>query len=177
MSTQLAAAIATATAEERTPLAKANFAGFLLAGKATFTIQNVATEARITFRVVLNKRRKDRVIHMVWANLLGDGDKNWVFLGHIYHGNKFYWSETKSPELQDSPGVKTIAWLVKQQNNMAAFPQYAIYHEGRCCFCGRPLTVPASILSGRGPECARREALVGVAPAEQTRAKNPLRAG
>jgi hypothetical protein len=30
------------------------------------------------------------------------------------------------------------------------------WHEGKCCRCGRKLTVPASIASGIGPECATK---------------------
>jgi hypothetical protein len=31
-----------------------------------------------------------------------------------------------------------------------------VHHEGRCCRCGRKLTVPESIETGLGPECASR---------------------
>lgn len=32
---------------------------------------------------------------------------------------------------------------------------FHLHHEGRCCRCGRTLTVPDSIESGIGPECAQ----------------------
>lgn len=32
---------------------------------------------------------------------------------------------------------------------------FHLHHEGRCCRCGRTLTVPSSIESGIGPECAQ----------------------
>ena len=28
-----------------------------------------------------------------------------------------------------------------------------VYHEGKCCRCGRTLTTPESIKKGIGPEC------------------------
>lgn len=33
-----------------------------------------------------------------------------------------------------------------------------LHHECRCCRCGRPLTVPESVESGIGPECAEKMA-------------------
>lgn len=33
---------------------------------------------------------------------------------------------------------------------------WTVHHEGRCCRCGRRLTVPESIEAGIGPECAGR---------------------
>jgi hypothetical protein len=35
---------------------------------------------------------------------------------------------------------------------------WKLMHEGRCCRCGRLLTVPSSIEAGIGPECAGRVA-------------------
>ena len=33
-----------------------------------------------------------------------------------------------------------------------------LHHEGRCMRCGAPLTVPASVERGLGPECAGKVA-------------------
>src|SRR5271157_2617898 len=55
---------------------------------------------------------------------------------------------------------KRIEALQNAVNRIARNPQeagmaYAI-HEGRCCRCGRELTVPASIHAGMGPDCAEK---------------------
>ena len=44
------------------------------------------------------------------------------------------------------------------QENTAQFEEkgFNLHHEGRCGRCGRKLTVPESIESGFGPECAGR---------------------
>ena len=48
-------------------------------------------------------------------------------------------------------------WVLAWQG--AALPEgYEARHEGRCARCGRALTVPESIDSGFGPECARKVA-------------------
>jgi len=36
------------------------------------------------------------------------------------------------------------------------------YHVGRCGRCARPLTVPASIINGIGPDCAAKHGLPNV---------------
>lgn len=35
-------------------------------------------------------------------------------------------------------------------------PECEVWHEGRCGRCGRKLTVPESIETGIGPDCAKR---------------------
>lgn len=53
------------------------------------------------------------------------------------------------------PAFKAIAWYINkalQKPEIAERVQF--WHEGRCCMCGRPLTHPASIASGIGPDCA-----------------------
>jgi len=35
---------------------------------------------------------------------------------------------------------------------------FALHHEGKCGRCGRKLTVPLSIETGIGPECASKMA-------------------
>lgn len=52
-------------------------------------------------------------------------------------------------------GYKTFVWLLKNLERLEEFPKLTIYHEGRCCKCGMPLTVPESIDSGIGPECKK----------------------
>ena len=49
---------------------------------------------------------------------------------------------------------RTLArvWAGEQEAIEAA--GFRVHHEGRCCRCGRTLTVPSSVESGIGPECA-----------------------
>jgi len=57
----------------------------------------------------------------------------------------------------EHPAFKAIAWFLHQLALTGEIPIDAeFWHEGRCCRCGRTLTVPTSIASGIGPECASR---------------------
>ncbi len=51
---------------------------------------------------------------------------------------------------------------------------YRVHHEGRCGRCGNPLTVPASVESGFGPECRK---ILGIeTPAAKPAARKPRKA-
>ena len=51
---------------------------------------------------------------------------------------------------------KSFKWLWNRINSGNELPQGVnFYHEGRCCQCAKPLTVPASIMTGMGPDCAK----------------------
>lgn len=58
-------------------------------------------------------------------------------------------------------------------NDHAAYEQHGFkcHHEGWCGRCGHPLTVPASIESGFGPECVK---LVGPVVATKAAVKGPV---
>jgi hypothetical protein len=56
--------------------------------------------------------------------------------------------------------VLVLLWLERGHEILES--GFDVKHEGRCGRCARPLTVPASIESGIGPECAK--AVFGVKP-------------
>lgn len=147
-------------------LSSDTFANYMYAGNATFTVLNTRTGARMTFKVRQSKRNKSAFY--VYANLLGDGDKGYVQLGSIYHKHKFYISK-ECPETMDSVAVRAVLFLIKNAAQISNFPHVEVYHENHCGRCGRKLTTPASIISGMGPECARREVEEGIVPQGQRR--------
>lgn len=53
--------------------------------------------------------------------------------------------------------VTGLSWLVQHVvANSLPTDRIEVWHEGRCARCGRRLTVPSSIASGLGPDCAER---------------------
>jgi hypothetical protein len=68
----------------------------------------------------------------------------------------------KSKYDDDSQPVKIIRRVLARiwQDDLAAVEAtgWKVHHEGRCGRCGRTLTVPESIESGIGPECAKKMA-------------------
>jgi hypothetical protein len=49
-----------------------------------------------------------------------------------------------------------LGWLLKGEDHSL---QFKIWHRGFCAKCGKALTVPESILTGVGPDCA---AMLGI---------------
>lgn len=67
---------------------------------------------------------------------------------------------TASPLAPDDIKAKGFAWFWRFLSSGRDFPEtFQFWHEGRCARCGRRLTVPESIATGWGPECA---AVIGV---------------
>jgi hypothetical protein len=57
----------------------------------------------------------------------------------------------------DSRLGRAITWLTAAiQNPEQLRGRVGLFHEGRCCECGLPLTHPESINTGLGPVCLDR---------------------
>lgn len=141
---------------------------FLLAGRAVFTVAGKAT--RFTFKI----RRKEpqagsRFGPSYYVDVLtgvkplpDDADEDefnspYSYLG-ILNADTGAVKLTKGSKVTEADqALKALRWtlaLVWAGRELPA--PAAIYHEGRCGRCGKPLTVPESILSGIGPDCAKK---------------------
>jgi hypothetical protein len=127
-----------------------NFAKFVKAGKALFTIQNNDTAGRFTFKVKRFDKAEDKEIWFVSVLNGPDNYSNYRYVGTIF-GSDF--RHTKKSISKDSPAYKAFAWFNKRMNKNSLPENVKVYHEGRCGRCGRKLTVPESITAGYGPEC------------------------
>jgi len=131
----------------------ANAKAFALAGNATLTLVSVKTGTRFTYKVRLSD---DGQAHFV--NLLNgpDNENDYRYLGRI--ARDIFWQGRKTPRAGDvlasAPSSQAFAWAWKAIVQDRLPDTLEIWHEGACGRCGRKLTVPASIASGFGPECA-----------------------
>ena len=133
---------------------------FILGGKATFTIVSKKTTTRFTYKVELAEGRDD---FFFVSYLTGpDNWANYTYLGFI--SNPIF-----NPRLiagsKGKPHIvafQALDWLLYNTLRPAAgkLDMLEFWHEGKCCRCNRKLTVPSSIESGVGPECARKLAAV-----------------
>lgn len=140
----------------------------ILAGNAKITLVSKATGARYTFQVSLAKRRpgSDPSAPMTWFVSLLSGPNNeadFTYLGVLREGwgseGVRFSTTAKSRMGTDAAPVKAIAWTVHALYDRGEIPSsLEVWHEGCCCRCGRTLTVPESIASGLGPECAKKAA-------------------
>lgn len=130
---------------------------FLFAGKAIVTIRSKKTGTRFTYRV-----RKARVLPGItpiyFVDVLNGSDNthDYAFIGTI-RNTMFCWSP-KGGIGYEAPCVEAIRWTVDHFSKGIYPCTLEVWHEGRCGRCGRLLTVPESIQTGIGPECARRAA-------------------
>lgn len=128
---------------------------FYKAGNATFTVRSKATGARYTFNVKRAKDRQGSPMSMYFVAVLSgpDNTSNYTYMGIIDKHDRFILTR-KSKVKEDAVSFKTFSWLHACWKAQHMPANIEVYHEGKCGRCGRKLTVPESIESGFGPECA-----------------------
>jgi len=139
---------------ETAPIAPKNVQTFILAGNATFTVRSQKTGNRFTFKV---SKPSEETPHFVSLLNGADNENSYVFLGSIF-GGKQYVHGKRSKVSVEAPSAKAARWVVSRVLEGKALDGCEIWHEGKCGRCGRKLTVPESIESGLGPECATKVA-------------------
>lgn len=130
---------------------RATARNFIFAGNARFTIQSHATGRRFTLRVRRSKR--DATLYFVGLMTGSDNEAEYSYLGVLRDGA----FATTAKSLNSPLAAQAVKWFFARLASAHALPTtLALWHEGRCGCCGRALTVPTSIASGIGPECARK---------------------
>lgn len=133
---------------------------FVLGGRAVFTIQEPDGKHH-TFRIT----RKDPENGYPEAWFVGflsgpDNTRNYTYLGKLDRFTFQVSTTAKSEQYRDSFKLKLLNRVLTRiyAGDAESIEQhgYKVHHEGKCCRCGRALTVPESIESGIGPECAQR---------------------
>jgi hypothetical protein len=124
---------------------------FVLAGNARFTLRSKATGTRFTFKVRQPAENKPHFVSLLNGS---SNEEDYKFLGTIFPDG--YRPGRRSSITPDAPSAKAFTWFWKKLGEGKLSDQLEVWHEGRCCRCGRTLTVPESIASGIGPECAKK---------------------
>lgn len=126
---------------------------FLLAGNARFTLVSKKTGTRFTYRV---KASDDGKVWFVSLMNGPDNESSYAFFGTIFDSKAFRVS-AKSRIGRDAPSVKAFEWFYDRTiRGLNPLEHAEFWHEGACGRCARPLTVPASIVTGFGPDCAEQ---------------------
>lgn len=132
---------------------------FILGGHAIFTL--VGKSNRFTYRVDKVEKDGGRAVFFVKLLTGPDNLQDYTYMGQLDATNGFVRLTRASTFREDSLPVVAIRWALPQVFAGHQLPGGAqVLHEGRCGRCGRVLTVPASILSGFGPECATKIGMV-----------------
>lgn len=144
-------ATATASASDmRGALAPGRRKDYVLAGKATITLESGTTGKRFTYRVTASKPQRpgDWPVYFVGLLTGPNNETDYRYLGTIFADG--FRITRKSAYAPSTPSVVAFAWFARHWEDA----RVQVWHEGTCGKCGRTLTVPESIASGLGPICA-----------------------
>lgn len=126
-----------------------NVARLTLAGNATVTIKSEKTGNHYTYKV---KKAEDKDLYFVSLLTGKDNNLDYNYIG-IYTRNKGFTTTAKTRLSKGCTPIQAVDFFFKRINNIPS--GLKVYHEGKCCRCGRTLTTPESIEAGIGPECAK----------------------
>ena len=130
---------------------------FILAGKATFTLESTRTGKWFTYRVNKKEFKDDRgevEKTFYFVSLLSgpQNDSDYRYLGTI--STNFYVRTTKKSKIgKDAISFKALNFFASYLRKGELHDEINIYHEGVCGKCGKKLTTPSSISVGLGPIC------------------------
>ncbi len=124
---------------------------FILAGNATFTLVSKKTGVRFTYSV----RSQDGKPAFVSVLSGSDNESDFTYVGCIFRQIEFRLTK-KSRFTSVTPCVRAFSWFWYNLSKGQLPEQVEFWHEGCCARCGRKLTVPESVSSGFGPECAKK---------------------
>lgn len=125
---------------------------FIQGGKAIFTLRSAKTGTRFTYRV---NESKDGNVFFVGVLNGSDNEGSYAYVAYIRRGVLFHGGR-KAKVSREAPSFVALAWTWRKLCANVMPEQLEIWHAGRCCRCARTLTVPESIASGIGPECANK---------------------
>lgn len=134
----------------------AQIKAFVRGGNARFTLVSVTTGNRVTYRV---RASDDGKVHFVKVLTGPDNGNSYTFLGTIFYSGEYHRGRT-SPIGADAMSARAFQWFFDRVAD-GDIDGLEFWHEGRCGRCGRALTVPESIATGFGPECAGKVGLRG----------------
>lgn len=135
-------------------LASANDAlRFMFGGNATFTIRSEKTSTRYTYKI---RQQNEGAPFFVSVLRGSNNDRDYQYIGCIF-GEDRGTLKAGAKGMIGAPSFKALSWTLAQLAAHARIPdKLSIFHDGRCCACGRKLTTPESVISGIGPECAKK---------------------
>lgn len=123
---------------------------FMTAGRAVFTLTSRRTGTSYTYRVT-----RPGTTWFVSVLTGPDNTSDYTYMGILdcRQPERPQLRCTKASAVrEDAPSFRALEWFLQHLDS----DQVEFRHCGRCARCGRQLTVPSSIDSGFGPECASK---------------------
>lgn len=144
---------------QQMPLTPTSRKSFLLGGNATFTLVSTKSGTRYTYRV--QQADDNERLYFVKVLTGSDNTSDYTYLGTLRTAGVTgaeilsYMHGRKSHIGQDALCALAFGWFIGHMESHSI----EMWHEGRCCVCGRVLTTPDSLSRGIGPECAKQHAM------------------
>lgn len=144
---------------------------FVLGGNSVFTLVYGGDTGRRTFKVKSTPKERgtnwstgnqDKSQYFVSLRIgAGDAFSDYQYIGMLKEdklcgGYRFDPKRNQDGALHGGAKLFDAFWVGLEQGCHFR-STWEFWHEGRCCMCGRALTVPDSIAAGIGPECAGKE--------------------
>lgn len=140
---------------------------FITAGKAIFTVELPAEfqqdRPHYTYQVRLKKAKGNYPDTFFVSLLTGpDNTSDYSYIGILNSRTGEVRTTAKSKFPPETFPVRLInrifSRIWEKNTEIIESNGFNLHHEGRCGRCGRRLTVPESIETGLGPECAGKVA-------------------
>lgn len=130
---------------------------FILGGNSRFTFKSLKTQSHLTFKVIVPKSNSKDTSKIFYVSVLSgtDNDSNYTYIGYIKKENStlnFYPTQKLNAKVTS---IEVFKFVFDRLVQKITLTNLEIYHEGKCCRCGRTLTTPESIKLGIGPECIK----------------------
>lgn len=135
-----------------------DIARFVTAGNAIFTLSSQKTGARYTFRAQKSRKRDGDFFVSVLTG--PDNGADYTYFGMLA-GDRFRTTANAKLPPTEKPvlAFRFFCDKVLAEKQQPDASRLEFRHEGRCGRCRRLLTVPESLDTGLGPECA---AMMGI---------------
>lgn len=132
-------------------------------GSAIFTLafkDSAGLDQRFTYKVSYKsgeETHNHKSMYFVKVLTGADNSNSYTYLGYLQDNGLFWKHDNKQRIGYEAPSAKTFRWLIRQvftwkKNDLGSRVEF--WHEGCCGRCGRRLTVPISVATGFGPDCA-----------------------
>lgn len=130
---------------------------FVHAGAAIFTLHSSVSGKRYTFKVSASEPSEQYPERCWFVSLLTgpDNTADYHYIGRIAKHRGGLEFRAKHPH----PAADAFGWFHPRAVNGTLPATCGVTHAGRCARCARLLTVPESVATGFGPDCA---AMLGI---------------
>ena len=125
-----------------------------LAGNSLITLESDATNKHFTYKI--QRSVNDDNLYFIKTLRGPDNEKDYRYIGCYFSDTGTFVVEKtykNMPSFDWPKSIQAIRYFLNYIDNLP--DKLHVYHNGRCCRCGRILTTPESIKRGLGPECEK----------------------